>query len=333
MSKYSLYKRQRIISLSEDGHKLPTIAKILHEENLVASRQGIQKFLKRYESSGAISRKEGTGKKSKVTEDIRRLIDEKMEEDDETSGMQLQKMLLQYGHRLSKSTILKCRRELGWTRRGSAYCQMIRVGNKVKRFQWTQENIEDDFSDCIFSDETTVQLETHRRYCSTKSGIKPRYKPKPKHLVKVHVRAAISKRGCSGVCIFEGCMGAVSYVKILEQTLLPMINELYPDQHRFVQDNNPKHTLLQARKYYKEKGINWWPTPAKSPDANPIENLWHELKEFLRREVNPRNEEQLVGGIEEFWETVDRAKCIRYVNHLKKVLPRIVECGGGPTGY
>jgi transposase len=103
MSKYSLYKRQRIVTLSEDGHKSPTIAKMLHEENLAASRQGIQKFLKRYESSGAISRKEGTGRKSKVTEDIRRLIDEKMEEDDETSGMQLQKMLLQYGHRLSKS--------------------------------------------------------------------------------------------------------------------------------------------------------------------------------------------------------------------------------------
>ena len=24
------------------------------------------------------------------------------------------------------------------------------------------------------------------------------------------------------------------------------------------------------------------------PDANPIENLWHELKEFVRREVKPK---------------------------------------------
>jgi len=27
---------------------------------------------------------------------------------------------------------------------------------------------------------------------------------------------------------------------------------------------------------------------------NPIENLWHELKEFIRREVKPRTKQELV---------------------------------------
>ena len=39
---------------------------------------------------------------------------------------------------------------------------------------------------------------------------------------------------------------------------------------------------------YYSNGINWWKTPPESPDFNPIENLWHELKEFIRREVKPK---------------------------------------------
>ncbi len=66
---------------------------------------------------------------------------------------------------------------------------------------------------------------------------------------------------------------------------------------------------------------------------NPIENLWHELKEFLRREVKPRTKDELIGGILKFWETVDVAKCQKYIGHLRKVVPRVIELNGGPNGY
>ena len=42
---------------------------------------------------------------------------------------------------------------------------------------------------------------------------------------------------------------------------------------------------------------------------NPIENIWHELKEYIRREVKPRSKEALVNGITRFWATVDGHKC------------------------
>ena len=254
-----------------------------------------------------------------------------MIDDDETTAKELQKMLSEHGHHISERTALKCRTELGWTHRGSAYCQMIRDVNKEKRLEWARENREDDFSD--YSDETTVQIETHRRFCYTKSGLKPRYKPRPKHPTKVHVWAAISKKGRSGICIFEGCMDAVAYVNILEKTLLPMIQKLYPNGHRFVQDNDPKHTSARAQQFFQDRGINWWRTPPESPDCNPIENLWHELKEHLRREVKPRSKEELIQGIVSFWETVDVEKCCKYINHLAKVLPKVVECEGGPSGH
>ena len=150
-------------------------------------------------------------------------------EGDETTAKELQKMLSEHGHHILESTALKCCRELGWTHRGSAYCQMIHDVNKEKRLAWARENKEDDFSDCIYSDEITVQIGTHRQFYCTKLGLKPRYKPRPKHPTKVHVWAEISKKGRSGICIFVGCMDAVAYVSILEKTLLPMIEKLYPN--------------------------------------------------------------------------------------------------------
>ena len=66
---------------------------------------------------------------------------------------------------------------------------------------------------------------------------------------------------------------------------------------------------------------------------NPIENLWHELKEFIRREVKPKTKEELVQGIERFWSKVDVEKCNKYINHLNKVIPRVIEMEGLATGY
>ena len=331
MASYSEYKWQRIVSLRQDGYKAPKIAKLLAEKNLPATIQGVHKFLKKYEECGTIGRQEGAGRKTKITAEVRS-VDE-MIDDDETTAEELKKTLSEHGHHVCERTALTCRTQLGWTHRGSAYCQMIYDPNKEKRLAWARKNIGEDFSDCIFSDETTVQMETHRRFCCTKSGLKPRYKPRPKHPTKVHVWAAISKKGRSGVCIFEGCMDAVAYVNILEQTLLPMIQALYPNGHRFVQDNDPKHTSRLAQQFFREKGVNWWHTPPESPDCNPIENLWHELKEHLRREVKPRNKEDLIQGIVTFWETVDVTKCCRYINHLANVLQKVIDCEGGPTGY
>lgn len=73
-------------------------------------------------------------------------------------------------------------------------------------------------------------------------------------------------------------MNRFLYMEILQKTLLPFIENVYPDGHRFVADNDPKHTSNDAITYLQNNGVNWWRTPPESPDLNPIENLWHELK-------------------------------------------------------
>lgn len=126
----------------------------------------------------------------------------------------------------------------------------------------------DDFENVIWSDGTMVQLETHWRHCYRKEGENPRPKPWPKHPVRVHVWAGISKKGATKACIFEGIMNAMLYCDILDKTLLPFIKEKFPAPaiHRFMQDNDPKHTSHTAQDYFTRSGIDWWKTPAESPD-------------------------------------------------------------------
>ena len=61
--------------------------------------------------------------------------------------------------------------------------------------------------------------------------------------------AGISKRGRTGICIFDGIMKKELFVSILDGTLLPFINDVYPDGHKFMQDDDPKHMLGYAKQW------------------------------------------------------------------------------------
>ena len=74
-------------------------------------------------------------------------------------------------------------------------------------------------------------------------------------------------------------------------------------------------------------------SPPESPDINPIKNVWHELKEFIRQKVKPTSKAELVNGINRFWATMTPQKCCRYISHLQKVLPAVIEKCGDATGY
>ena len=129
--------------------------------------------------TGSISRRPGSGRPSKITMDIKRIVDSQMQLDDETTAIQLYHILRERGFNISKRTILRCRSSLGWTFRGSAYCQMIRDNNKEKRLLWAQENMKLEFDNVIWTDESSIQLETHRRFCCRKLG--QAAKPKPRY--------------------------------------------------------------------------------------------------------------------------------------------------------
>ena len=242
---------------------------------------------------------------SKITGEIKAIVEQQARHDDETTAHQLHHLLVSKRYRISIITILHCRTLLGWTFRGSAYCQLICEENKVKRYDLDLKYKEDAFENVIYTDECTVQIEAHHRFCCRKEGEAPRPKPRAKHPTKVHVWAGISVRGRTGICIFDGIMETYLYIDIIDKTLRPFIEEVYPDGHRLMADNDPKHTSRAAKQFLEENNIYWWRTSAESPDLNPIENLWHKLKEFLRPEIKLKTKDQRVEDIKSLWRTVD----------------------------
>ena len=107
----------------------------------------------------------GSGRPSKKTPDIKCVVEDQMKTDDETTAYQLFHILKSRGHPLSLRTILRCSTSLGWTFRVSPYCQLIRHLNKVKRSEWAIKYQSDNFEDVVWTDETTVQLQTLQRFC------------------------------------------------------------------------------------------------------------------------------------------------------------------------
>ena len=181
---FSEYKLQWILYFCLQGYKAPTISCLLAEEGLCTSRVGIAKFLKKYQQTGNISRRPGSGRPSKIMTEIKTLVEQKMCDDDETTAVQLYTMLKDHGYNISLQTILRCRSSLVWTFRGSKYCRLIRAVNKVKRFEWASQYMTESFdptvvfNDVVWTDECLVQLESHWRFCCRKWGEPPKNKPR-----------------------------------------------------------------------------------------------------------------------------------------------------------
>ena len=79
--------------------------------------------------------------------------------------------------------------------------------------------------------------------------------------------------------------------------------------------------------------MRWWKSPAKSPALNPIEKVWGSMKTFLRDRHKPKNLAELKEGIKLYWKKMTPAVCSRYIDHLEKVLPIVVEVNGEPSGH
>lgn len=263
---YSEHLKQRVIDIyfGRPRTKYPYayVRKSLQKEEIKLGRKTIRDIILRYNKTHSLQPRHRFGRQPKtMNPTVLQEVESYMRLNDEATNAEIKNHLANIGIYISITSIRRVKKFLGWTYQTPGYCQLIRHINKTKRVDWANRNLLENFDNVIWSDETSVWLEKHKHRNYHKKGESKKPKPRAKYPVKVHVWAGISRKGATGACIFEGTMNAELYIQILENTLVPFIKRKYGPNHRFMQDNDPKHTSRKAKNYFAENGINWWETP------------------------------------------------------------------------
>ncbi|GAB0099100.1 Tc1-like transposase, DDE domain [Sergentomyia squamirostris] len=150
----------------------------------------------------------------------------------------------------------------------------------------------------------------------------------------VMVWAAFSKHGRTPVCFISTRMCSQKYTELLEEVLIEFGESLPDSDFIYQQDNAAIHTSRLTKAWLAEKEIELLPWPARSPDLNPIENLWGILANAVY--ANGRqyaNVQELKAAITAEWRNISPDILQRLVNSMKNRLIEVIQNNGGHTHY
>ncbi|KAJ8340779.1 hypothetical protein SKAU_G00330700 [Synaphobranchus kaupii] len=210
------------------------------------------------------------------------------------------------------------------------------------RLEFAKRHLEDSQTmriKILWSDETKIELFglNTKRHIWRKPGTAHHLAntiPTVKHgSGSIMIWGCFSAAGTGRLVLIEGKMNAAKYTEILEENLLQSALDLRLGRRfTFQHDNDPKHTAKRTKEWLRRKSVHVLEWPSQSPDLNPIEHLWKELKMAVYR-CSPSNLTELARICQEEWAKMSRNKCAKPLASFPRRLEAVIAAKGAATKY
>ena len=140
LSHLSTYRREQIIALWEEGKTASEILPTLETEGRRTLRATVRRWVFRWRTNRGLRDQHQCGRKSKFTTEIAAFLEAKLQEDDEITSVELQRLISRYfSVNISALTIRRyIRMHLKWVVVCTRFGPMISDVNKAKRSEFAQ---------------------------------------------------------------------------------------------------------------------------------------------------------------------------------------------------
>ncbi|KAK3571603.1 hypothetical protein QTP86_015338 [Hemibagrus guttatus] len=321
--------RLRIVAAHKSGKGYKTISKCF--EVPVAT---VQSIIKKYKTFHTVKNLRGRGRKPKVTPVLARRIVREVKKNPRITTKAILMNLGSAGGNISRQTVQRTLHIAGFHRRRPRRTPLLQIRHTKARLAFANAHLdkeEDFWSSVLWSYETKIELFGHNDvafiWCKKGEAFNPKNTiPTVKHGGgNLMFWGCFSAGGPGNLITVSGTMKKEQYIKILNNNIIRQSAEKLGLGHQwtFQHENDPKHTAKVVKKWLADKNINVLQWPSQSPDLNPIENLWRELKiRVMARRPSNLKELELITKDE--WAKIPVETCKKLVSNYWKRLIAVI---------
>jgi transposase len=226
---------------------------------------------------------------------------------------------------ISARTIRDIRQQLGFRPVHYRRRPEISENSKRKRLQYCLDNMDNDWKNIIFTDESMFVFTDEHEIIWKRPGSPVTEKPVVEYPEKVMVWGGVWWDGRTELCFIEGNVDHIKYQQIINQYLIrPHLNlEL-----EVLQDGATAHTAHSTLDFMDEKGVDYIQNPPSSPELNPIEKVWGWIKHEANKQI-PNNFQEFKQLIQRLWNEIPQSLIQQFISHNLTVVNDIIQSEGG----